>query len=139
MAPFGSSTASREESTFKGTLSNGQRENSVIGDSDRSASVLEGNASQAFVSGANMLQGSSTSSADSDPSAQSSKLDPKATSQKYTVTSSGELRQVLGTSLGNSLEDCAFRTANLISRLPADSEKLKEFKVRMQEASGKSR
>jgi len=109
------------------------------GDSDRSASVREGNDSQTFVSGANMLQGSSTSSGDSDPSALSSKLDPKPTSQKYTVASSGELRRVPGTSLGNSLEDCAFRTANLMSRLPADSEKLKEFKARMQEASSKSR
>nr|XP_027189598.1 uncharacterized protein LOC101491556 isoform X3 [Cicer arietinum] len=135
---FDSSAASPEELAFKGTLSNEQRGNSINGDLDRSASVRGGDDGQMFVSGANMLQGSSTSSGDSNPLAQSSMLDPITVGgQKY--TRSTEFRRVLGKSSGNTLEDGAFRTANLKSPFPAATKELKRFKACMQEACAKAR
>ncbi|MCI19789.1 hypothetical protein A2U01_0040949, partial [Trifolium medium] len=126
MAPstkFNSRAASREESAFNGTFSNEPRENLINGDSDKSASFREGNESQTIISGANMLQESTTSSGDSNPLAQSLKVDPKTIGgQKY--TSPNELRRVLGISLGNTL--------------PADSEELKRFKSSLEEAAAKA-
>ncbi|XP_045803507.1 uncharacterized protein LOC123897052 isoform X1 [Trifolium pratense] len=127
MAPstkFNSRAASRDESAFNGTFSNEQKENLINGDPDKSASFCEGNESQTIISGANMVQESTTSSGDSNPLAQSLKVDPKTLGgQKY--TSPSKLRRVLGISLGNTL--------------PADSGELKRFKSSLEEAAAKSR
>ncbi|KAG5006562.1 hypothetical protein JHK82_024506 [Glycine max] len=57
--------------------------------------------------------------------------------KKY--TRSGELRQVLGISFGNTLEDYAFGTANLKPPPPVAMEELKRFKASVQEASVRAR
>ncbi|KAJ1436271.1 hypothetical protein SESBI_04302 [Sesbania bispinosa] len=138
MNRFDLSAASPEDLTFKGTFPNGQRGNLINGSLDRSASFREGNDGKMFTSGANMSRGNSTSAGESAPATQSLMLDPITIGdQKY--TRSGELRRVLGISFGNTLEDCAFGTANLKSPLPVVTEELKRFKASVQEASAKAR
>ncbi|WJX21478.1 hypothetical protein P8452_10912 [Trifolium repens] len=69
-----------------------------------------------------MLQESTTSSGDSNPLAQSLKVDPKTTGgQRY--TSPSELRRVMGISLGNTL--------------PVDSEEMKRFKAYIEAAKAR--
>ncbi|KAK7280551.1 hypothetical protein RJT34_25615 [Clitoria ternatea] len=136
---FDLSAASPEELAFKGSFPNGQRGNSMNGSLDRSASFREGNEGQAsFISGGTMSRGNSTATGDLAPVAQCLMLDPITMGdQKY--TRSGELRRVLGISLGNTLEDCAFGTANLKCPPPVATEELKRFKASVQEASVRAR
>lgn len=135
---FDSSAVSPEDLAFKGTFPNGQKGNLINGSLDGSASICKGNDGQMFISGANKSWGNSTSAGDLAPLAQSLMLDPITTGdQKY--TRSGELRQVLGISFGNTREDCAFGTANLKSPLPVAPEELKRFKASIQEASARAR
>ncbi|XP_050888090.1 uncharacterized protein LOC127093227 isoform X2 [Lathyrus oleraceus] len=132
-------TKSRFDSSpaVKGAFSNEQRGNLTNVDTDRSASFRDGNDRQMFISDTSMLRGSSTSSLYSDPVAQDLKLDPITTGgPKY--TSLNDLKRFLRISSGNTVEDCAFRTGNPKSRIPADPEELKRFKARLQEASART-
>lgn len=141
MAPktkFGSSAASQDELAVKGAFSNEQRGNLRNVDPDRSVRFRDGNDSGMSVSDTSMLQGSSTSSRDSDSFAQYLKLDPITTGGPK-FTSLNDLKRVLRISHGNTLEDCAYRTGNPKSRIPADPEELKRFKARLQEASASAR
>lgn len=133
-------TKSRFDSSpaVKGAFSNEQRGNLTNVDTDRSASFRDGNDRQMFISNTSMLRGSSTSSLYSDPVAQDLKLDPITIGgPKY--TSLNDLKRFLRISSGNTVEDCAFRTGNPKSRIPADPEELKRFKARLQEASARTR
>ncbi|XP_058748688.1 uncharacterized protein LOC131621678 isoform X1 [Vicia villosa] len=140
MAPktkFGSSAASQDELAVKGAFSNEQRGNLRNVDSDRSARFCDGNDSRMSVSDTSMLQGNSTSSRDSDSFAQYLKLDPITTGGPK-FTSLNDLKRALRISHGNTLEDCAYRTGNPKSRIPADPEELKRFNARLQEASARA-
>ncbi|CAK8543540.1 unnamed protein product [Lathyrus sativus] len=131
MAPntrFDSSAASQEELAFRGAFSNGQQRNLRNVDSDKSASFREGNDSRMIISDTIMLQGSSTSSRDSDP----------ITTGGPKYTSLNVLKRVLGISPVNTLEDFAFRTGNPKPRIPADPEERKRFKASVQEASARA-
>lgn len=137
-ARFDVSAASPEELAFKGTFPNGQRGNLMNGSLDRSASFREGNEGQMYTSGATMSRGNYTSAGDSAPVTQWLLLDPITMGdQKY--TRSGELRRVLGISVGNTHEDCAFGNANPKPTPPVATEELKRFKASVQEASVRAR
>ncbi|XP_065870309.1 uncharacterized protein [Euphorbia lathyris] len=130
------SAASPEELGFTGSYPNGQKGNYPTASLDRSGSFREGSESRSFGSGASTPRASSSSEVGS--ILQYLLLDPITMGdQKY--TRSGELRRVLGISLGNAAEDNSFGAVLSKPPPPVATEELKRYQTSILETAQRAR
>ncbi|KAI3470617.1 hypothetical protein Pfo_027280 [Paulownia fortunei] len=120
-------TSTSPDSSFAGNYQNGQRGYSAP-TLDRSTSFRDGADSRNFASGKANSRGSATTSGDVTPLSQCLMLEPIVIGdQKY--ARSGDLRRVLGFSVGSSSEDNTFGAANLKNSSPGAVEELKRLRA----------
>ncbi|KAF5446282.1 hypothetical protein F2P56_031919 [Juglans regia] len=132
---FESCSASSEEFSLTGSFLNGQRGSYSSVSLDRSGSFRDGGESRVFGSSS---RGSPTSTGDLPQLSDCLMLDPvKMGDQIY--SRSGELRRVLGSSFGCSVEDNSFGTSHSKPLPPVAIEELKRFKTTVRDASIKAR
>ncbi|KAK6138026.1 hypothetical protein DH2020_028222 [Rehmannia glutinosa] len=129
------------DSSFAGSYQSGQRGYSVP-TLDRSTSFRETADNRNFASGKTNSRGSATTSGDVTTLSQCLMLDPIVIGdQKY--ARSGELRRVLGFSIGSSSEDNSFGAAHLKNSSPGAVEELKRLRANVADtcvkASGRAK
>ncbi|KAL2541497.1 hypothetical protein Adt_02475 [Abeliophyllum distichum] len=121
-------TSGSPESSFVGNYQIGQRGSYSSPALDRSGSFREGAESRMFGSGKATSRGSAMLAGDLPALSQCLLLEPIVMGdQKY--TRSGELRRVLGSSVGCSSEDNSFGAAHLKNSPPVAVEELKRLKA----------
>ncbi|KAM7532274.1 hypothetical protein LguiB_035684 [Lonicera macranthoides] len=120
-------TSSGSEPAFVGNYPNGQRGNHSGPSLARSGSFREGTEGRMFGSGIGMSRGSATLAGDLPLLSNCLTLEPIIIgNQKYTW--SGELRRVMGYSVGSTSEDNSFGAAHLKHSPPMAMEELKRFR-----------
>lgn len=120
-------TSSGSEPGFVGNYPNGQRGNHSGPSLARSGSFREGTESRMFGSGIGMSRGRATLTGDLPQLSHCLTLEPIIIgNQKY--TRSGELRRVMGYSVGSTSEDNSFGAAHLKHSPPMAMEELKRFR-----------
>ncbi|KAA8534553.1 hypothetical protein F0562_032070 [Nyssa sinensis] len=136
-ARFELNSSSLEEG-FVGNYPNGQRGNYPGPSLDRSGSFREGSNSRVFGSGTGVSRGSGMLTGDLPPLSQCLMLEPiMMGDQKY--TGAGELRRVLGFSIGSASEDNSFGAAHSKPSLPVAMDELKRYKASLVDGCIKSR
>ncbi|KAK6933550.1 hypothetical protein RJ641_036444 [Dillenia turbinata] len=135
---FESSSGSPEEPAFAVNYPNGQRGNYSGATLDRSGSFRESSESRLLSSGTSVSRINSTMSGDSSSLSQCLLLEPiMMAEQKFTLC--GEVRRVLGLSIGSSSEDNSFGAAHSKPPPPVATEELKRFKASVVDARIKAR
>ncbi|XP_068661805.1 uncharacterized protein [Aristolochia californica] len=134
---FELASGSPEGSTFTATYANGQRANYGSTALDRSGSFRESIDNRMLTSGSSTSRGGGTSM-EMPPLTQYLTLEMFTLSdQKFPC--SGELRRILGASLGVTSEDHPFGTALLKPLSPVVTEELKRFRMGLLETSIKAK
>ncbi|XP_059628443.1 uncharacterized protein LOC132271164 isoform X2 [Cornus florida] len=131
-------TLGSPESSLVGNYPNGQRGNYPGPSLDRSGSFREVGESRIFGSGTGASRGSGSLTGDLPPLSQYLMLDPiMMGDQKY--TRAGELRRVLGFSIGSAPEDNSFGAAHSKPPPPVAMDDLKRYKASVMDACIKAR
>lgn len=130
-------TSASPESSFAGNYQNGQRGYSAP-NLDRSTSFRDGMECRNFASGKANSRGSSTSSGDVTTLSQCLMLEPIVIGDpKY--ARSGDLRRILGFSVGSGSEDISFGTAHVKNSSPGALEELKRLRASIADSRIKAR
>uniref|UniRef100_A0A5B7A6R6 Uncharacterized protein n=1 Tax=Davidia involucrata TaxID=16924 RepID=A0A5B7A6R6_DAVIN len=131
-------TSGSPEPGFVGNYPNGQRGNYPGPSLDRSGSFREGGESRLYNSGTGMSRGGGALMGDLPPLSQCLMLEPMMMGdQKY--TRAGELRRVLGFSIGSALEDNSFGAAHSKPPPPVAMDELKRYKTSVLDGCIKAR
>ncbi|KAA8539132.1 hypothetical protein F0562_025824 [Nyssa sinensis] len=131
-------TSGSPEPGFVGNYPNGQRGNYPGPSLDRSGSFREGGESRMFGSGTGLSRGSGTLTRDLPLLSQCLMLEPiMMGDQKY--TRAGELRRVLGFSIGSALEENSFGAAHSKPSPPVAMDELKRYKTSVMDGCIKAR
>lgn len=127
-------TPASPDSSFAGNFNNGQRGNYSGPTLDRSG----GTDTRMFGYGKVTSRMSGTGTGEMPPLSQCLTLDPISMGdQKY--PRSGELRRVLGISVGSTLEDNAFGATHLKTSPPVSTEEVKRLRANLADTCGKAR
>lgn len=118
-------TSASPDSNFSGYTQRGSYSGPGL---DRSGSFREGSDGRIFNSGKGSSRGSVSSAGDTPPLSQCLMLEPIVMGEpKY--PRSGELRRVLGFSVGSTSEENSFGAAHLKNSPPGAVEELKRFRA----------